>query len=61
MLHECEGFDIEKYADDTTPYTCASDIDTVIFELQITASKLFAWFNNNHMKANPEKSHKPHF
>ena len=22
-----------------------------------TASKLFPWFNNNHMKANPEKSH----
>ena len=31
----------------------------VIFELQITAFptyKLFTWFNNNHMKANPEKS-----
>ena len=26
-------------------------------QLQITASKLFTWFNNNHVKANPEKSH----
>ena len=38
-------------------YACASDINTVISELQITASKLFTWFDNNHMKANPEKSH----
>ena len=39
------------------PYACASDINTVIFELQITASKFFTWSDNNHMKANPEKSH----
>ena len=57
MFYECEDSDIENYADDTTPYACASDINTVISELQITASKLFTWFDNNHMKANPEKSH----
>ena len=33
------------------------NINTVISELQITASKLFTWFNNYHMKVNPEKSH----
>ena len=57
MFYECEDSDIENYADDTTPYACASDINTVISELQITASKLFTWFDNNHMKANPEKNH----
>ena len=57
MFYECENSDIENYADDTTPYACAPDINTVISELQITASKLFTWFNNSHMKANPEKSH----
>ena len=57
MFHECEDSDIENYADDTTPQACPSDIDTVISELQITASKLFTWFNNNPMKANPEKKH----
>ena len=41
MFHECEHADIENCADDTTPYACASDINTVISELQITASKLF--------------------
>ena len=54
-LCECEGSKIENYADDTTPYACASDINTVISDLQITASKLFALFNNNHMKATLKK------
>ena len=53
---ECEDSVIEKYANDTNPYVCASDVDTIISESQITASKLFTWFNNNHIKANPEES-----
>ena len=57
MFYECEDPDIENYADDTTSYACASDINTVISELQVTASKIFTWFNNNHIKVNPEKSH----
>ena len=52
-----EDSDIENYADDTTRDASASGINTVISELQITASKLFTWFDNNHMKANPEKIH----
>ena len=32
-------------------------IPTVIYELQITPAKLFHWFDNNHMKANPGKCH----
>ena len=40
-----------------TLYTCAIDINTVISELQVTASKLFTCFNKNHMKTNPEKKH----
>ena len=56
MYHEYEDSDIEKCADDTTPHACAPDINTVISELRITASKLFTWFNNNHMKTNSEKA-----
>ena len=56
MYYEYEDSDTENYADDTTPHACAPDINTVIFELRITASKLFTWFNNNHMKTNPEKA-----
>ena len=32
MFYECEDSDIEKYADDTAPYACASHINTVISE-----------------------------
>ena len=57
MFYEYEDSEIENYSDDTAPYTCASNINTVISELQITASKLFTWFENSHINANPEKSH----
>ena len=57
MIYECEDSDIENYTDDTNPYACAPDINIVISELQITASKLSTWYNNDHMKPNPEKSH----
>ena len=46
-----------SYADDTTPCWCAADIPGVDFELQVPASKLFSWFKNKHLKANPGKSH----
>ena len=29
MFYECEDSDIENYADDTTPYACAFDINTI--------------------------------
>ena len=57
IFYECEDSDIENHTDDTTPYTCTSDISTAISELQIRASKFFKWFDNNHMKAKPEKGH----
>ena len=41
MSCECEDSNIENYADDTTPYTCAPDADTVISKLQSTPDKLF--------------------
>ena len=41
IFYECEDSDIENHTDDTTPYTCTSDISTAISELQITASKFF--------------------
>ena len=44
-------------SDDTTPYSCATDIPSVALELHASATKLFLWFKNNHLKANPVKSH----
>ena len=40
-----------------TPYLCATDIPNVALKLQASATKLFRWFKNNHLKANSEKSH----
>ena len=33
MFYECEDSDIENYPDDTTPYTCAPDTETVTTKL----------------------------
>ena len=57
LFYECEENDIENYDDDTTPYSCGTDISTVISELQAISTKVFNWFGNNHMKANPGKCH----
>ena len=54
MFYEWEGSDIKNYAGDTTPYDLASDKNMVIFELQPVNS--LHGFNNNHMKASPEKT-----
>ena len=41
MFHEFECSDIEKNADDTAPYTCAPDTDTITFKVQSTSDKHF--------------------
>ena len=56
LFYECED-DIANYADDRTPYSCVTNIPTVISELQATSTKVFNLFGNNHMKANPGKCH----
>ena len=57
LFFECDDSEIASYADDTTPYSCADGIPSVITQLQSTASKLFSWFTNNYMKINPGKFH----
>ena len=57
LFYECEENDITNYADDTTTYSCDIHIPTVISELQDISTKVFNWFGNNHMKANPGKCH----
>ena len=57
LFYESEENDIANYTDDTTPYSCGTDILTVISELQYISTKVFNWFGNNPMKANPDKCH----
>ena len=54
---QCENDIITSYADDTTHYSCAQDISSVIFEFQRIAENIFGWCKNNQMKANPGKCH----
>ena len=57
LFYECEDSNVASYADDTTLYLCATDISSVAVELQASPTKLFRWFKNKHLKANPRKSH----
>ena len=57
LFYECEESNIASYADGTIPYSCARDTQTVISELKSISSRLFQWFQYNHLKANPRKCH----
>ena len=57
LFYECENSNVASYADDKTPYSCATDIPSLSFEVHASATKLFRWFKNNHLKANPGKYH----
>ena len=57
LFYQCEDSNIVNYVDDTTPYACGENMKVAISELQSLAFRLFKLFENNHMKANPEKSH----
>ena len=57
LFYKCEYSDVVSYADDTTPYSCVTDIVNAALELQASSTNLFRWFKNNHLKPNPGKSH----
>ena len=57
LFYECEDSNVASYADGTTPYSCATDIPSIALELQASGTKLFRWFKNSHLKADPGKSH----
>ena len=57
LFYKCEDCNVASYAHDKTPYSCVTDIPSVALELQASATKHFRWFKDNHLKANPGKSH----
>ena len=57
LFYECEDSNVASYADDTTPYSCATDIPSLPLEVQASVTKPFRWFKNNHLKTTPGKSH----
>ena len=52
LFYECVENDIANYADNTTPYSCGSDILTVISQLKDISTKVSNWFGNNHIQVN---------
>ena len=46
-----------SYADDNTPFFAGDDLNDAILKLQNASKTLFKWFNDNQMKANPDKCH----
>ena len=55
LFYEFEESNIASYADDTTPYSCAKDTQTVISELKSISSKLFHCFQYNHFESQSRK------
>ena len=50
----CENSDIVNFAGDNSPFSCENDIET---HLQNDSQTLITWFENNRLKANPDKFH----
>ena len=42
LFPECEDFNVANYADDTIPYSCATDIPSVALELQTSLQLSFS-------------------
>ena len=55
----CNGIDIASYADDNTSYCIGKTPEEVISQLEKSLKSIFEWFENNGMKANPDKCHLP--
>ena len=53
----CENSNIVNYADDNSPFSCNTDIESVLSKLTIDSKALLEWFYNNSLKANPDKFH----
>ena len=44
-----------SYADDNTPYVIGDGVIQVTESLEQASEKLFCWFTNNQIRANPDK------
>ena len=51
-----KNIDFPGYADDNTPYTCSSNIEEVIENLQGALEQLFRWFSANHLVEQMQES-----
>ena len=57
LFFDIIDIEVANYSDDTTPYTYDYTIENVIQKLEINGNKIFQWFSDNYLKANPDKCH----
>ena len=55
LFFDASDIDIASYADDNTPYTCSSELDTALRKLKKYTIKIFDWFRINRLKSNAGK------
>ena len=46
-----------NFADDTTPFVCDTDLETVLNKLENNSAIAITWFETNYMKLNTDKCH----
>jgi hypothetical protein len=57
MFYIISGIDFASFADDNSPHVSGENINEVIKLLEEVSQNLSHWFQNNQMKANPDKYH----
>ena len=57
MFLFCNDIDFASYADNNTPYCMGKTTEEVINRLEKSSVSISEWFENNGMKANPDKCH----
>ena len=57
LYFKVNEIDFASYPDDNTSFVSGDRLDNVFNSPEKSSSKLFGWFSNNQMKANPDKCH----
>ena len=57
MFLFCKDVDFASYGDNNTPYCIGKTMEEVTSQLEKSLIPIFEWFENNGMKANPDKCH----
>ena len=55
----CNEINFANYADDNSPYCIRKTAEEIRAKFEKSPTLLFEWFENNEIKANPNKCHLP--
>ena len=57
LFFAANDIDIVSYADDSTPYMIADNVDDLITFLERASNDMFQWFKSNLLESNADKRH----